>query len=403
MTHLKNLFYLSVLSAALLTACSTPVDKAVEYVEINGSKIPKVHVEMIENQTEVKFTDWFNDIRLIELESTEESMIKYVMRTYVGKDYIIISTSSNGVLLFSIDGSFLRAIAPKGGGPGEVTDPNRNIFVDEKNNKLYITDGQLHRDKVLCVDIVTGDIKYIPFMNTGGEYSVRDIIVLEDSLMYCTTMQFRGGKSSSPIFCQTTSGKLLWELQKTHPLGLTDGGLRLVNRNIYFNYHFAGDTIYQLSDKMLKPVAIVSTDQPRAYLEKKVGCIYAGMYPITDNLYKGSFSYITDVVMDERYGIEREKMSERQSFIFNMKTGQAELIGKIKNDYLGWDEKFYLQFHSNGIGTVTYQALDLIEKADSVFNLPDTSPKLKSRLQRILQTVDENDNPYILVGRLKSL
>ena len=81
---------------------------------------------------------------------------------------------------------------------------------------------------------------------------------------------------------------------------------------------------------------------------------------------------------------------------------KSQKFGSIKNDFLGWDEKFYLQFHSNGFGTATYQALDLVEKADSVISLPDAPKKLKSRLREILQTVDENDNPYLLVGRLKS-
>lgn len=402
MWNLKKNLFVSFISALLLNACSTPSDIAVEYVEVNGKKIPKIWVEKIQNETEIKFTDWFEDIRLIPLESTENSLIRYTMRTYVGEDYIIVSTVSNGVLMFNAKGKFMRAVAPHGGGPGEVTDANRNIFVDEKNNKLYITDSQLHRDKLLCVDIISGEIDYIPYMNTGGEYSIRDIIVLQDSLMYCTTMAVKGRKSSNPVFCQTTSGKLLWELQKTHPLGLTNAGINLIDGKIYFNYIFAGDTIYQLLDQDLIPVAMVSTDKSRSYLEKEVGSMSVGMSPITDNWFKGSFSYVEDLVIDERSGRVRETMSDRQSFVFNTESGRAELIGQIHNDYFGFDEKFYLQFHYNGKGVVTYQALDLLEMADSVVNLPDISKELKSRLENILQTVDENDNPYLLVGRLKS-
>lgn len=403
MYRIKKLIYFSIGAFFLFNACSTPSDNAVEYVDVNGDKIPKILVEKIQKRTEIKFTDWFEDIRLIQLETTENSLIGFTMRKYVGEEYIVISTAGHGILLFNADGKFIRTIAPHGGGPGEVIDANRNIFIDEKNHKLYSTDGQIHRDKALCVDIKSGEIKYIPYLNTGGEFSVRDLIVIDDTLMYCTTMAMMGSESSSPVFCQTTSGKLLWEIQNTHALGLTNGGLRLVNGNIYFNYHFAGDTIYQLEGDKLKPVIMVSADKGRAYFEKKIGNMYVGLFPISSNLFKGSFSYITDVKVDERSGREREEMSERSNFIFDSKSGQAQLIGEIKNDYLGFNEKFYLQFSSNGKGVVSYQALDLLEMADSVRNLPDISKELKSRLDKIVQTVDENDNPYLLVGRLKDL
>ena len=58
----------------LISSCSAPSDEAVEYVDINGQKVPIISPEMIQDETEVKFSDWFEDIRLIELESTEGSL-----------------------------------------------------------------------------------------------------------------------------------------------------------------------------------------------------------------------------------------------------------------------------------------------------------------------------------------
>ncbi len=73
MRNLKSRLLLSLVSVLLFNACTAPTDVAVEFVEVDGNKIPKIHVEMIQDQTEVKFTDWFEDIRLIPLESTEDS------------------------------------------------------------------------------------------------------------------------------------------------------------------------------------------------------------------------------------------------------------------------------------------------------------------------------------------
>jgi len=396
---MKNLILL-LLSALILAFCSQRLDPAVAFVDVNGTQIPKIKPELIEDHIEVKFTDWYENIRMVELELTENSAIQYVTRKHVGEEYIIISTRRLGILMFSPQGKFIRVIAPYGNGLGEVKDPNREIFVDEKNNKVYITDSDLHRDKALCVGIYSGLVEYIPFQNTGGEFTIREIIAVADSIMICTTMQMRGLESSCPVFSQTTSGQLLWEIYMVHPLGITDGGIRQVGDDIFFHYYFVTDTIYRLEGQKLQPVVIISTDKQRGYLEKKVGNISLGMYPITPTLFRGGFSYITEVKTDERSGRDRELYSEGQDFVYNTESNEATLIGEIQNDYLGFNEKFYLQ-QTNKKGVVSYQAVDLIEKVDSIYHRPDITPELKSRLGKILETLDENDNPWLMIGDWK--
>lgn len=402
MLRFKSLLCSSLMFVLFMSACSAPSDIAVEYVDVNGDKIPKILVEKITDQTEINFTDWFEDIQLINLESTEESLVRRVMRSYIGEEYILISTVGKGILMFSRSGEFIRAVASHGNGPGEVIDANRNIFVDEKNSKLYATDMMKHRDKVVCIDLISGSNVYIPLKYTGGAIIVRDIFVLDDSLMYCSTMHSPGRPSNNPVFCQTTSGKLLWEIEKSPPEGTADGSIRLSDGNIIFNYTFITDTIYQVKNQELSPLIILSSERPGAFLVKDEGSIYMGLRQVNSDWFIGNYIIVKDVVFDEQIGRERNVFSERKEFVFNLSTGQAKNIESIKNDYLGWDEDFDLQFHHNGIGVVSYQAIDLLEKADSVIKLPNISKKLKNRLEHILQTVDENDNPYLLVGRLKA-
>ena len=126
-----------------------------------------------------------------------------------------------------------------------------------------------------------------------------------------------------------------------------------------------------------------------------------GINPITSNLYRGYWATVEKIEFDERINREMEQMSDWQEFLFNTETGEIENYGGIKNDFLGWDEGFHVQFHYNGMGVATYEAIDLLTNADSVSQLPDISKELKARLKNILETVDENDNPYLLVGKLK--
>jgi hypothetical protein len=275
--------------------------------------------------------------------------------------------------------------------------------VDEKNDKLYVTDFSLMTDRMIVYDIKTGHYNNVPIMHKGPEIGIRDIIVRNDSIMYITTMQVRGGKSDCPLFCQTTSGKLLWEIKKTHPLGLTDASIQMTNDRIFMYYNFVQDTTWLVDGQRLKPIVIVSSDKGRAYFEEIPGNVYVGISPVNDHLFQGSQSAVKEIAKDERYGGNRAVYTDRENFIFDTKTNRARAIREVRNDFLGSNEQFYLQFHHNGVATITYQALDLREIADSVSKLPDISRELKARMEHILKTVGENDNPVLLVGKLRKL
>lgn len=387
----------------LFLGCSPRQDDAVEITTVGNDKVAIIHVDQISDQVEVKLTDLLDDLRFIPLEANDQCMFDYAMRVYVGKEYILISTINKGILMFDQNGKFLSNLATHGKGPGELMDANRNIFVDEKNNRLYVTDFSLMKDRMIVYDIKSGHYNIIPIAHQGKEIGIRDIIVSNDSIMYITTMQVRGGKSDCPLFCQTTSGKLLWEIKKVNPLGITDATIQLASGKIFMNYLFIQDTTWLVEGDQLKPVLVITTELPRAFLEEKVGNGYVGLNPVTDNLFLGSQSFIKSVEYDERYQSNRSTYSDRQSFTYDVKSRRARSIGEVKNDFLGSNVKFYPQYHHNGLATVTYQAIDLLEIADSVSKLPNINKELKKRLDGILETVGENDNPVLLVGKIKDL
>ena len=149
--------------------CVGVVDPGIEMVETRGGMIPKINIEQIENEKAILLTDWFEDFRLIELETTENSLIERVLDTYVGNEHIIVTTMRSGVLQFTSEGKFVKALAKRGKGPGELGEFNTRIFVDEPADKVYISLGYSNGDKVLCVDISSGKHEYINYVNTGTE------------------------------------------------------------------------------------------------------------------------------------------------------------------------------------------------------------------------------------------
>jgi len=388
---------------AAIWACSPQKDPAVEMILIGDSKVPLIHVEEIKEKAVVKLSDWVGDLRLIQLETNKQCMLDHVMRVYVGKEYILISTVDKGIMMFDGNGKFIRILASHGKGPGEVMDPNRNIFVDEKNDRLYVTDFTGMRDRIISYDIKTGNSRTIPIMHKGSEIGIRDVIVQNDSMMYITTMQVRGGKSNCPLFCQTTSGRLLWEIKKTHPRGLTDATLQMVDNRIYMYYIFAQDTTWMVENQQLNPVSIITSEKPNAYFEEKEGSLLIGLSPLKGSLFLGRLTSVKSVAFDKQYGMNRATYNDRVMFVFDAESNHATSIGQVQNDYLGSNEKFYLQFHYNGLATVSYQAFELRQIADSVSKRPDISKEVKGRMKFILDNVGESDNPVLMVGKIKDL
>ncbi len=385
-----------------LCSCGSSVDPGLEMVEVNGRIIPKINVEQIEMEEVLRFSDWFEDIRLIELEVTKKSLIDRILSTFVGNKYIIATTMRSGILQFTPESKFVKTIAGTGKGPGEIIEMNTRIFVDETNDKVYITQGYIGRDKVLCVDITSGEFEYITFADTGNEF-MRDCPVVMDTIMYCATLTMMGQKSSNPLFCQSTSGNLIWEVKKQVPEGSFNGRTYLVDDIVYFNYS-QGNILYQVQDRKITPHLIITSTSPKAiYPKAKENSISYGIRPILKDWFYGYFQHLTEVDYERvKEGFPKITYSPMTRFLYNQKKKKVFRIGEsFVNDYLGTTDRFDLSIQSNGIAFAKYQALDLVEYADSASQSPETDPKMKKRLKEILDRIDEEANPCLLVGTLK--
>ncbi|GAO28099.1 6-bladed beta-propeller [Geofilum rubicundum] len=79
--------------------------------------------------------------QIIQLETTEESLIKYISKIFLSEDYIVIlDVHGNSALVFNSNGSFVSRIARHGRGPGEYIRLS-DVYVDFEGNTIYLLDG----------------------------------------------------------------------------------------------------------------------------------------------------------------------------------------------------------------------------------------------------------------------
>jgi len=118
-----------------------------------------VDLDKGEKQKFFYLSNIFKKVQLITLEDTDNSLIGYVSKLIVDKNYIFVLDKSIAKSLFVFrreDGKFIRKIGTIGQGPGEYRDIS-DFTVDREHDIIYIMDSKTQR--ISWFDIDSG--KYI--------------------------------------------------------------------------------------------------------------------------------------------------------------------------------------------------------------------------------------------------
>jgi hypothetical protein len=215
----------------------------------------------VEQENPVALSDISDEVKAIELELTNESLIGWVMKVLRCDEYIIVLEGQESkILLFDNNGKFVRRIGARGQGPEEYiycTD----ITIDDKNKHLYIADY----NRIICYDYEGNFIEKIPCSHP--EY----INYVNDELLVLST--FMGLKIDNGYLNQTILYRINKAMQITDSADVKKIFLKnlsgasnskmdyvtYVDGNTYLYYpvltseSIVRDTLYQLKDNHLIP------------------------------------------------------------------------------------------------------------------------------------------------------
>jgi len=127
------------------------------------------------------------EIKAIELELTDESLINpdRIQQFHFLDDHIILYELDK-ILVFDMNGKFVRTIGSKGQGPGEYTRIEK-FAVDEKTKRLIIVNSP----RIICYDLSGNFLFQSNFFFETGSKVVFDLIRLNDD-MFIMADQFVG-------------------------------------------------------------------------------------------------------------------------------------------------------------------------------------------------------------------
>lgn len=283
---MKNLIVLSLLISFIpLKSC---INKRCEYISINEEGVPVIEIEDITEKGELAFSDLMKDFEISRLETKEECLIGDVFRRYVTQKYIIVSDAMKGIFLFGRDGTYIRKIADRGRGPGEIIGAY-HLEYNEATQTLYVK-GDYYFDGIIKAYKLPG--AEFSTINILTESTVNDIVV-RDSVIIMTPFPM-SLEDNCRVISQSLSGKELYRINHTNENNAYYGNLNYVGDQLMFNYSYGGNTMYLIDDGELIPHSKYSVKGEIYHaFQEEIGDVMLFLKPLNSNLISGTFSRLT--------------------------------------------------------------------------------------------------------------
>jgi len=368
------------------------INSQIVKVDINPSSQPKGSLML---------SDLVEQIEYIPLETNDNCVVGKITFYDVSDNYIVVSVAqTNEVFLFARTGRFITKIGKHGQGPGEYLSP-ASVYIDELKKCVYVSDSP---SKMLVYDF-TG--KYVisysfnrihtsPLLYSNNHFitvtvshqSNEDYYVygIWDSALKLVKQGVKGipveikGNAGSIIVIPTVS----WYIHKGF---------------LYLKESILNDTIYQLNkNNEFIPQYIINSGKYEVTPEIKGDTKY---------FFQNSKRYVTWMVFFEtsnylllRYAFNGEAMpcyfdkKSSKLLYFNSKDG-------IQDDYTGgidyWPSK-----QINDYWYAFYNVSELLDKFDKQKKISLKGPSATaSKIQSIIKNLNAEDNPVLIVVKLK--
>jgi hypothetical protein len=386
-------------------------------IEIIEDKYPKIIniARDFKNEKEFKLSDIASNIEYVKLETTADSYIGGGNSTiHLDNKYIYIY-SQKRLLQFSRNGKFVKEIGRNGRGPGEFPG-SKGITVDKKKKSIYIIANYLA--KVLEYNYESGEfLGSFPIDKRAGSSMIPGVFqaVVTDTFAVLShpMTQFR----KDYFFAQIVDikGNIVHN-QKSH-IYSTDDKEKIKERSLpagnqtwkigneirFFEY--LNDTIYSFINDQFKPSYIFNLGK-----------------------YKGDFDVMVKI-KDERKSksIAVRSFAETSGYLlfkclfdnkwilsmYNKQTGRFSKVsnsqtkyGLIRNDIDG-GLPFWPRFSNLGEQKQEWialrSAIDMKQKLTNEFMATSEAkyPDKKAGLQKFLNELKVDDNPVLMIVKLK--
>ncbi len=352
-----------------------------------------------------------DDVEYIPLDS--KVLFRHYMSVQFDDSLFFLSTSPKGVLVFNKEGKYLRQIGRRGRGPGEYTHGNK-ITLDKDNHRLYVNDLR----KILIFNYKGSLIREF---SIDTEFNSHRLYYLNNKLIGIKGLSFSMNYQPYNWFLFDTLGNILFKksnsIKRTATKNIMRGGFGnfsyLYNDKIHYWNHF-NDTVFELNNKDYRARYLFKKDKYRitpevtsdmdVFFGKTKHLLLQGIFENNNNLYllyrrngntqfciydKIEHTFINTIIYSP---VNREE-SYKRGLINDIDGGVPFLPNPIS--IFNMNGREYLIKQINACDFIDYV------NGKEFKNAKPKYPEKKKTLIKLANSLDEKDNPVLMLVRLK--
>ena len=396
------LFLLSVVMSA---SCFSSVPKEGDIIE--DSAFRSVDLCIIEKAegTVMSLGDLMETYEIIKLENRDEALVKtYPFGIFVTDNYILLNPDAiSPIKLFTRKGQYVADIGGIGQGPGEY----KTIYfcmIDEKQKRIYLGPGRANK-------ILTYDLKGNYLSDEAIHFKEivhKPCIWMDHDKKHVTVVGLPFSENENSNFeisnnvcwVQNREGDIVHRIPVNHYglIGDYSNGLVACRNVDAISFSIFEDPMLRTRpDTLYHYDAVKNIITPRFTIDHVV----SENQSACTVLYETSRSYWAQVTLypnDLSSSVSSVRLPAFNVCV-SKKDGNVWRIDRFTDPLLGLSYLFLAM--KNGYVCISYDPLELMDALDKVLTQTDLEPDVRKRATDLRNSLHENDNDILIIGKLK--
>ena len=363
-------------------------------VEVDGQEMTVCELGLLKDTIDLPLSYWVEDFETVKLDGKDEALVGHGP-VYVSDNYILVRESNNvPCKLFRRDGSFVDKVGSLGQGPGEYTDVC-DMQIDEQAEHIYLLP---FRSKAIYVYDLKGNYqKDIPLNKKYEKMMVpKGLFKVDAAKNRVAVMTLPFDYLPLVAWVQDMEGNFLHEVPMNH----------LKIRPAFSNEMLSSKCFADALDvslytlKEVRKDTLYHLDMNDGKLYPKFTLDFGGRDITRHNYFDFSTHYVGSLAAIEQVSENSFMVNATCAYLVEKESGKGAFFRTV-NDFLDNEPINIISKRCiNGYYTLNIEPAALIEKLEKgLKNHPDEARRKK--MEALMKTIDEDDNNYIFIGKLK--
>ena len=393
-------------SVAMSASCSSSVPKEGDIIKDSTFRSVDLHMVEKAEGTVMSLSDLVESYEVIKLENRDEALVKtYPFGIFVTDNYILLNPDAiSPIKLFTRKGQYVADIGGIGQGPGEYKTIH-SCMIDEKQKRIYLGPGRAN--KILTYDLKGNYLsdEAIHFKEIVHKPCIwmdhdKKHVITVVGLPFSENENSNFEISNNVCWVQNREGDIVHRIPVNHYGLIGDYSNALVTRR---NVDAISFSISEVPMLRTRPDTLYHYDAVKNIITPcfTIDHVVSENQSACTVLYETSRSYWAQVTLypnDLSSSVSSVRLPAFNVCV-SKKDGNVRRIDRFTDPLLGLSYLFLAM--KNGYVCISYDPFELMDALDKVLTQTDLEPDVRKRATDLRNSLHENDNDILIIGKLK--